>query len=80
MPGTLQTEFDKYTKSYEAYKGNRTLCWRPAIGRINIEIILKNRTMDLYVTPPQAAIIWLFQDKGLLSIVNIKIDHIKNSL
>lgn len=65
MPEQLQNEFDKYTKSYEGYKGNRTLCWRPAIGRVNIEIQLAKRTLELAVSPPQAAIIYLFQDKSI---------------
>lgn len=65
LPAGLQAEFDRYTKSYESYKGNRTLVWRPAIGRVTVEIQLANRTLDLTVSPSQAAIIYLFQDKGI---------------
>lgn len=67
LPSALQAEFDRYTKSYESYKGNRTLVWRPAIGRVNIEIQLDSRTIDMAVSPSQAAIIYLFQDKGIIT-------------
>lgn len=64
LPEEIQAEFKKYTTSYEAYKGNRTLCWRPVTGRVVIEIQLANKSIEMAVTPTQAAIIYHFQNKS----------------
>lgn len=63
LPDEWQEEFRKYTKSYQAYKGNRTLNWRSVTGRMNIEIQLANRTLEMAVTPTQAVIVYHFQNK-----------------
>lgn len=63
LPATLAAEFERYTKSYESYKGNRTLIWRPAIGRVDIEIELGDRLIEMAVSPSQAAILTLFQER-----------------
>ncbi|XP_055387072.1 anaphase-promoting complex subunit 2 [Condylostylus longicornis] len=64
LPDEIQEEFKKYTKSYEAYKGNRTLNWRHVTGKVNIEIELANKKLDMTVTPTQAIIIYHFQNKN----------------
>lgn len=64
LPEGIQNEINRYTKLYETYKGNRTLFWRPVIGRVNIEIQLANKTLDMLVTPMQAVIIYYFQQKS----------------
>uniref|UniRef100_A0A1A9VX65 Anaphase-promoting complex subunit 2 TPR repeats domain-containing protein n=1 Tax=Glossina austeni TaxID=7395 RepID=A0A1A9VX65_GLOAU len=38
-----------YTKSYEDYKGNRTLNWRSVTGRVNIAIEMGQRTLEMTV-------------------------------
>lgn len=63
LPSELQEEFNRHTKLYETYKGNRTLSWRSTVGRVNIEIQLTNRTIELMVLPVYAVIIWHFQNK-----------------
>ncbi|XP_017018674.1 anaphase-promoting complex subunit 2 [Drosophila kikkawai] len=64
LPEEIETEFKKYTKAYEAYKGNRTLNWRTVTGRVNIEIEIGDRTMEMVVSPTLAVIIYHFQDKS----------------
>jgi anaphase-promoting complex subunit 2 len=58
---TITDLFDKYKKAYEEYKGNRTLHWTPLNGKVNIEIEINDKKMDLSVTPAQATIIMHFQ-------------------
>lgn len=61
LPPTIKEQFDRYTKQYEGYKGNRTLCWTPLNGKVNIEIEHEGKTLDLNVTPAQATIILHFE-------------------
>lgn len=64
LPADLKTIFDTYTKSYEAYKGNRTLCWRPSTGRVELEIEIGNKKLELTVSPVHAVIINEFQKQS----------------
>lgn len=68
LPAVYQEEFKKYTKSFEAYKVNRTLCWRHLIGRVTIEVQLANRTLEFTVNPMQAAILHYFQERNKLTL------------
>lgn len=63
LPEEIANEFQKYTKSYEEYKGNRTLNWRTVTGKVNITIELGERVLDMTVAPTQAVIIYHFQNK-----------------
>lgn len=68
LPEELKKVFDCYTKSYEAYKGNRTLFWRPCIGRVDIEIEVENKKLELTVSPIHAVIIYEFQSQSSFAI------------
>ncbi|XP_063702469.1 anaphase-promoting complex subunit 2 [Culicoides brevitarsis] len=61
LPEAIKNQFDRYTKQYEGYKGNRTLCWNPLNGKVNIEIEHAGKTLEMTVTPPQATIILHFE-------------------
>lgn len=63
LPEIAKEQFQLYTKCFETLKGNRTLCWKPHLGSVNIEIVLKDRNMNFTVSPVHAVIIWHFQDK-----------------
>ncbi|XP_036332721.1 anaphase-promoting complex subunit 2 isoform X2 [Rhagoletis pomonella] len=63
LPEEIANEFEKYTKAYEAYKGNRTLNWRTVTGRVNIVIEIGERTIEMVVAPTQAIILYHFQHK-----------------
>ncbi|XP_017013477.2 anaphase-promoting complex subunit 2 [Drosophila takahashii] len=71
LPEELENEFKKYTKAYEAYKGNRTLNWRTVTGRVNIEIEIGDRTMEMVVSPTLAVIIYHFQNKNEWTIEDL---------
>ncbi|KAG5679053.1 hypothetical protein PVAND_008650 [Polypedilum vanderplanki] len=63
LPDEMNKIFERYKKSYEEYKGNRTLCWSALNGKVNIEIEINDKKLDLTVTPAQATIIWHFQNQ-----------------
>ncbi|EDX08477.1 anaphase-promoting complex subunit 2 [Drosophila simulans] len=71
LPEEIENEFKKYTKAYEAYKGNRTLNWRTVTGRVNIEIEIGDRTMEMVVSPILAVIIYHFQNKNEWAIEDL---------
>ena len=61
FPESIQLLFGKYKKSYEEYKGNRTLSWTPLNGKVSIEIEIADKKLELSVTPAQATIIMHFE-------------------
>ncbi|XP_015433564.1 PREDICTED: anaphase-promoting complex subunit 2 [Dufourea novaeangliae] len=63
LPKVVQNQLNKYVKAFETLKGNRTLCWKPHLGNVTLEIELKDRKLDINVTPIHATIILHFQDK-----------------
>lgn len=64
FPPEINQQLEKYKKSYEAYKGNRTLYWTPLNGKVNIEIEIGDRMLNLFVSPAQATIIIHFQNQS----------------
>lgn len=64
LPAELQCAFEVYTKQYEAYKGNRSLVWRPSIGRVELELEIGNKKMELKVSTVHAIIIYAFQEQS----------------
>ncbi len=65
LPGPVQTALEKYTKAFEAIKGNRTLEWQKHIGTVKLEIEHAGTTVNFSVSPIQATIIYHFQEKGM---------------
>lgn len=45
------------------FQGNRTLSWKPHLGAVNLDITIKDRTVNLTVTPIHATIICHFETK-----------------
>lgn len=64
----IQEQFDRFSKSYEAYKGNRTLNWNTLNGKVNIEIDFADKIINLVVSTTQATIIMHFQNQGTTCI------------
>lgn len=64
LPTGIKETFEKFTKSYETYKGNRTLLWRPFIGRVEIDIEIGDKTFNMTVSPVHAVIIHEFQHQS----------------
>lgn len=75
LPPELKSVFDKYTKSYETYKGNRTLCWRPVTGRVGLEVEIGNKTLNLNVSPIHAVILYQFQTQSIQTIPSFPFDR-----
>jgi len=66
----MTKQLEKYTKAYEKQKGNRTLCWKPHLGTVNLEIELSDeRVVEVTTTPARAALIWNFQMKSKLAFL-----------
>lgn len=63
LPKFIQQHLNKYVKIFETLKGNRTLCWKPHLGNVHLEIELKDRKIDIHCAPIQATIIINFQNK-----------------
>ncbi|XP_042881814.1 anaphase-promoting complex subunit 2-like [Penaeus japonicus] len=68
VPDEVTKELENYTEAFQDLKGNRTLNWKPHLGQVQLEIELKNRTLNLTVTPTQATIIYHFQERNRWSI------------
>ncbi|KAJ4430988.1 hypothetical protein ANN_19581, partial [Periplaneta americana] len=68
LPSFVKEHLQIYTKAFETLKGNRTLCWKPHLGSVNLDIELKDRKINLTVSPIHATIIWHFQTKNQWTI------------
>lgn len=68
LPEFVQEHLNTYTKAFETLKGNRTLSWKPQLGSVNLDIELKDRKINLTVSPIHATIIWHFQSKNQWTI------------
>ncbi|GFG35378.1 hypothetical protein Cfor_00921 [Coptotermes formosanus] len=64
LPSVVKEHLQIYTKAFETLKGNRTLNWKPHLGSVNIDIELKDRKINLTVSPIHATIIWHFQTRS----------------
>lgn len=64
LPEKIMRQFEGYTKSYEAHKGNRSLLWRPTNGKVTLEVQVGDKeAMEYTVTPTQATIIIHFESQ-----------------
>ncbi|XP_077483974.1 anaphase promoting complex subunit morula isoform X2 [Amblyomma americanum] len=64
LPPPVQASLDRYTRAFEAIKGNRTLQWRPNLGQVTLEVDTGTRTLQLTVSPMHATLIYHFQEKA----------------
>ena len=75
LPQFVKQQMEIYTRSFENLKGNRTLCWKPHLGIVNMDVELKDRTINVSVSPTKATILWHFQTKGeKLKIIKINFE------
>lgn len=56
---------DRYAKGFTEFKPDKKLHWLPQLGTITLEIELQDRTIEAEVTPLEAAVIGLFEEKGV---------------
>ena len=55
---------DRYALGFAEFKPDKKLHWLPQLGTISLEIELQDRTIEAEVTPLEAAVIGLFEEKG----------------
>lgn len=48
IPDDINKQFECFAKSYEAYKGNRTLNWNTLNGKVEIEIDFANKKLECH--------------------------------
>lgn len=63
LPDQVKEHMEAYRRTYASLKGNRTLCWKPHLGIVNIIIEFNDKKLDLTVSPFNATLILHFQDK-----------------
>lgn len=44
-------------------QNNRTLIWKPNVGKIELDILMEDKVINATVSPIHATIIWHFQNK-----------------
>ncbi|XP_055690510.1 anaphase-promoting complex subunit 2 [Lutzomyia longipalpis] len=71
LPEPIQAQFESYRKSYEAYKGNRTLHWRPVSGKVTLDVERMGKVTEYTATPTQATIIYHFQEKSEWNLTDL---------
>ncbi|GIY98123.1 anaphase-promoting complex subunit 2 [Caerostris extrusa] len=71
LPEYMWQNLEKYTKAYETIKGNRSLTWKAHLGLVDVEIELKEKTLNMSVSPIQATILWHFQEKPRWSVSDL---------
>ncbi|CAH8435157.1 unnamed protein product [Dicrocoelium dendriticum] len=74
LPEGLRTTFDAYERSFQKFKGNRTLQWMHKLGLVNIELELGDRKVQMDVTPLQASIGYLFTTRRTWSLRDLAQD------
>lgn len=68
LPKSIEEQLDRYVKTFELFKGSRTLCWKSHLGNVDLDIETKDRKINLNVTPIHATIILHFQEKSEWSL------------
>lgn len=71
LPPTIQEALDDFNKGYESHKASRSLKWLHSAGRVDIELELKDRTLQFQVTVLLASVISLFHDKETWTLEEI---------
>ncbi|KAK3395665.1 Cullin family-domain-containing protein [Sordaria brevicollis] len=72
LPDPIVEEQKRYEQGYEHLKSNRKLTWLNQLGTVRVELELRDRTVSVDCTTPQATVIYAFNDSddGDLEIDN----------
>ncbi|KAN0087485.1 Cullin homology [Tylopilus felleus] len=68
MPGQFQEAQEQYAKEFTTFKPDKTLCWLPHLGRVQLELEFDDRTVNADVPPLEAAFIELFSEKDTWTV------------
>ncbi|KAK3952051.1 Cullin family-domain-containing protein [Pseudoneurospora amorphoporcata] len=62
LPDPIVEEQKRYEQGYEHLKSNRKLTWLNQLGTVRVELELRDRTVTVDCTTPQATVIYAFND------------------
>ncbi|KAK3355925.1 Cullin family-domain-containing protein [Neurospora tetraspora] len=62
LPDPIIEEQKRYEQGYEHLKSNRKLTWLNQLGTVRVELELRDRTVTIDCTTPQATVIYAFND------------------
>ncbi|CCC06230.1 hypothetical protein SMACR_00447 [Sordaria macrospora] len=62
LPDPIVEEQKRYEQGYEHVKSNRKLTWLNQLGTVRVELELRDRTVTVDCTTPQATVIYAFND------------------
>lgn len=62
LPDPIVDEQKRYEQGYEHLKSNRKLTWLNQLGTVRVELELRDRTVTVDCTTPQATVIYSFND------------------
>jgi len=71
LPCKVQAVMDLYNEQYHSLKAPRKLIWKPSLGSVDVELQLADRTLNLKVTPLQATLLALFEEKSDWSLEDL---------
>jgi anaphase-promoting complex subunit 2 len=63
VPPQIQKQQESYERGFESLKQTRKLTWLNAIGQVEVELELEDRTFNEEVSPAQASVIYAFQEE-----------------
>ncbi|KAJ1827540.1 Anaphase-promoting complex subunit 2 [Coemansia sp. RSA 2599] len=68
MPREMAEMKEKYAGVYESLRPARKLEWRDSLGKVRLAVQLADRSLDIAVSPAQAAVLMAFDDGGSASL------------
>uniref|UniRef100_A0A2P2I5F3 Anaphase-promoting complex subunit 2 n=1 Tax=Hirondellea gigas TaxID=1518452 RepID=A0A2P2I5F3_9CRUS len=74
LPERAQEYIKQYNELFTKLKPNRKLSWKPHLGQVELEIELRNRTLDLRVSPGHATVLMAFEEKPRLTLQEITLE------
>jgi anaphase-promoting complex subunit 2 len=86
LPQIFKEWSRRFEKSFEELKASRTLTWIPNEGIVDLEVKKHGKICRLLVSPMQASLLLLFQDKDEISIstaideINCNMEQLRNSI
>lgn len=63
LPEPVQRQLDRYVKAFERLRGSRTLCWKPHLGNVSMDIETADRKLSFNVSPIHATIMMQFEQR-----------------
>ncbi|KAJ2131628.1 Anaphase-promoting complex subunit 2 [Coemansia sp. RSA 1807] len=71
VPPRMHVMRDQFTQVFEALRPARSLEWRDAQSRIELQVEIDGRTLDVSARPSQAAALFAFQNTPQLSVCEL---------